>query len=273
MNKWTVITVTYNNSAELLNYWGGAQHQPVDWIVVDNASADGSAALAGEMGAEVISLGANVGFSAANNVGLRYVRTPYVAFVNPDVQICAGNWMSRFEALLNAGHLDIVAPQLINVDGTTQNNARGVPYLASKVAHRLFPDRAREWGYVGTASQVSYCTWLMGAAICSRTSTIRAMGGWDERYFLYYEDHDLCLRGWSNGLKVGIDPTVEWIHEWKRETSSFAIKAWKAELRSMLKFYATYPDLLLWPASGGASGRKYGEQSWTAVELSLPEES
>lgn len=269
MKKWTIITVTYNNAKELSNYWSEARHLGAEWLVVDNASDDGSGELAGKLGANVVRLDTNLGFSAANNIGLRHLRTPYVAFVNPDVRVSGGDWMGRLGALLDLGHLDIVAPQLVNIDGTKQHNARGAPYLAWKVAHRLSASRAQEWGYIRTVSEVSYCSWLMGAAICSRASTIRALGGWDERYFLYYEDHDLCLRGWQKGLKVGIDPTVEWTHEWKRETSSFAPRAWKAELRSMLTFYKTYPKLLLWPRDSGVPDEYCGEFSWATVDLSV----
>jgi GT2 family glycosyltransferase len=106
----------------------------VRWIVADNSSSDGSAAAAEELGAEVVHLPRNVGFAAANNLGLQLVASRYVAFVNPDVTIDA-NSLAVLEALIDRYNAP-VAPQLVIEDETAQASARGLPFLVDELAHR-----------------------------------------------------------------------------------------------------------------------------------------
>jgi N-acetylglucosaminyl-diphospho-decaprenol L-rhamnosyltransferase len=77
---WSVVTVTYNSAAILRHCWYEAA-KPFEWIVVDNGSQDDSADVAEELGARVVRLAANVGFSAANNIGARHSSAPYLFFV------------------------------------------------------------------------------------------------------------------------------------------------------------------------------------------------
>jgi len=74
---WTVVTVTYNSAEVLSACWKGFD-QAYDWVVVDNNSTDDSAAVAEELGARVVRLPANVGFSAANNIGVSHSTNPYL---------------------------------------------------------------------------------------------------------------------------------------------------------------------------------------------------
>ncbi|MEK8107831.1 glycosyltransferase [Micromonospora sp. M12] len=119
---WSVITVTYNSADTLRRCWGNA-HKPYEWIVVDNNSADDSVAVAEELGARVVRLPENVGFSKANNVGVRHVTSEYVLFANPDLEVGPDGFATL------QGHLDahggLVAPQLLGTDGTPQPNGRG----------------------------------------------------------------------------------------------------------------------------------------------------
>ena len=242
---WTLVTVTYNSELQLESCWGAAAIGHARWVVVDNASEDDSVDVARQLGAEVIQLPRNIGFSAANNIGLASVASPWVAFLNPDVTIADAANLGRL-ARVAAANDALVAPQLLNPDGTEQPNARGLPFVADKVANRVgrFPgSRLEEYVRSGLTTP-TYCAWVIGAAVAGRADLFRELGGWDERYFVYYEDHALGLRSWQAGHPVVLDPGVRWSHEWQRATTRLHVTPWRHELRSATRFYAKHPHLV-----------------------------
>lgn len=246
---WTLITVTYNNAQELRDWWVDVDAQGAKWIVVDNNSTDGTADFAESLGADVIRLPQNVGFSRANNVGLRRTRTKYVAFVNPDVSLDA---MSLHTLGQIASERDaVVCPQLVNPDGTRQANGRGIPFLWDKLSHRgiALPGSSLADYLPDTTPGNTFVAWAMGAAVCGETDRIRSAGGWDERYFLYYEDHAFGLNAWSRGQEVIVVSDVLWTHAWKRETKGLRLRPWLREIASASRFYSVYPQLLLPPTT------------------------
>lgn len=243
-NDWTLITVTYNNSTELHRWWSSRRHVAHRWIVVDNASNDDSVEVAKSLGAEVIRLDRNVGFAAANNAGLARVKSEWVAFVNPDVAVDPETFPRIAAVCTRFG--SICAPQLVNPDGSVQANGRGLPFLADKLAHRgvVLPGSGLQQYLPPVEGNVIYVAWVMGAAVCGRRETFEGLGGWDERYFLYYEDHELGLQAWAHGIPVILDGTITWRHEWKRATKAIAWSPWRRELSSALTFFSHHPRLL-----------------------------
>ncbi len=217
----------------------------IRWIVVDNASVDDSREVAKSLGAHVVSLDHNIGFGAANNVGFKLAESPYIAFVNPDVTIPWDSLPVLAVAIDRSSGL--VSPQLINMDGSLQPNGRGWPYLLRKVQNRLGnsskPNAYRLYADRGEYREV---VWMIGAAVLgSREAFDRLNGPWDERFFVYYEDKDLCLRARAIGLSSIVVGDVQWIHGWERATTTLNVAAWRREFASMATFYARYPALLL----------------------------
>ncbi|QCO99611.1 glycosyltransferase [Arthrobacter sp. 24S4-2] len=106
--RWSIITVAYNSADVLRRHWSSPIPDDVEWIVVDNNSADSSVQTARELGAKVIELGRNAGFSAANNSGMASATGQYIGFVNPDVFV---QWDSlvQLETLIDASGA-IVSP-------------------------------------------------------------------------------------------------------------------------------------------------------------------
>lgn len=244
-SEWTVVTVSHNSASVLRRCWEGCDLGGARWVVVDNASTDDSVEVARALGADVLARATNDGFSAANNAGLATVDTPWVMFANPNVVVSDGSGLARLaETLARWGAM--VAPQLLNTDGTRQRNARGLPRLRAKLAHRGVPvpgTDPRDYTR-GDLEVPTYVAWAIGAAIGGPTALFRDLGGWDERYFIYYEDHDLGLRSWRAGHPVILDPGVQWVHEWQRETARLRWGPWRHELRSARIFYREYPSLL-----------------------------
>ena len=242
--KWSLITVTYNSAAKLAEFWRHSRLPAgVEWIVVDNASTDNSVELARALNARVIELGKNVGFSAANNVGFHASSGRYVGFINPDASIDFESLPLLASSIESTGGL--VAPQLVNCDGTLQPNGRGYPFLLDKVRNRLQPNaNSSPYRRFAPAGESAPVVWFIGAVILGRRDQLELLGAWDEHFFLYYEDKDLCLRAAKAGIPCTLVGKTKWVHGWARATTKLDISAWKRELPSMLKFYLRYPRLL-----------------------------
>jgi N-acetylglucosaminyl-diphospho-decaprenol L-rhamnosyltransferase len=254
----SLITVTYNSARVLERFWAGHFFPAdVEWIVVDNASSDGSAETARRLGAHVVALDENRGFSAANNIGLSESHGEFIGFVNPDIALDVAT-LGELER--TARDCDaVVAPQLLNDDGSPQPNGRGFPLLTSKIRNRIGREDPRYLLYADSAPR-RVC-WLMGAAVFATRPVLERFGAWDPHFFVYYEDTDLCLRAWRAGVPVLVDPRVQWKHGWARETKSLNLRAWRLELASMARFYARYPEFL----RGRAASRRAHPQIDSAV--------
>lgn len=256
---WTVVTVTHNSARRLEEFWTSPPPDGVSWIVVDNASSDGSASTAWRLGAtDVIELSVNVGFSKANNIGWRSTSSPYVAFINPDVAV---GWRG-LEPLADVldSRAVLVAPQLLNRDGSLQPNGRGEPTIWAKLGNRSSLVRSDSYRRYADLGQILDVSWFIGAAVAARRETLERLSGWDERYFLYYEDSDLGMRARRLGLTSVVHGDVRWVHGWERETTKLHWRPWAREFRAAWRFYRTYPSLLIprmWSSAGlGTSWRQ-----------------
>lgn len=243
--NWTLITVTFNSSEDLRERWSGRDLNGARWIVADNASSDGSADIAESLGAKVIRLSENVGFARANNAALAETDTEYVAFVNPDVAVVSAD-LERLATTIDS-HSAIVAPQLLNPDGSTQPNGRGLPFLVDKFANRgiRLPGSRLDLYVPDVADEPTRVQWFMGAVVCGRADYFRSSGGWDERFFLYYEDHVMGLEASRRGHLVLVDPSSRWTHGWARDTKRFSWRPWMREFASASRFYRMHPYLIL----------------------------
>jgi GT2 family glycosyltransferase len=178
-------------------------------------------------------------------------------FVNPDVTPRIDTLDSLEKTIVE--NRALVAPQLQNLDGTPQPNGRGWPTLRNKVLHRIDPSRTVDtYRLFASPGELREVVWLTGAAIASSRQQLEAIGVWDERYFLYYEDSDLCLRARKAGIPSIVDGSAIWTHVWARETAGLNIRAWRHEISSLVKFYAAHPGLLF---AGRAEEHAHGRAS------------
>jgi N-acetylglucosaminyl-diphospho-decaprenol L-rhamnosyltransferase len=180
-------------------------------VVVDNASTDGSSngLKAGRASLEVAHNATNRGFAAACNQGAERGRSRFVLFLNPDVRVRSdtiANAVRYMDDPTNSG-VGILGAQLLDADGDVQRSCARAPTATTLLLHALFLDRLfpafvpphflTEWDHGDTRAVDQ----VMGAFLLIRRSLFERLGGFDERFFLYFEDVDLCLRarqaGWS----------------------------------------------------------------------------
>lgn len=227
---------------------------PVQWsaIVVDNASADGTAPLRDLSRTTLIANERNVGFGAAVNQAAATTGARLLWLLNPDCEVLLGAFATLVETL--GRHVDcaIAAPQLLNADGSVQASARGEPtawtglfgrntlltrvFPSSGVARRNLP--AADLVASGVAS--APVDWVMGAAMLIRREPFDLVGGFDERYFLYWEDADLCWRLRERGHSTRYVPQARVIHAGGISARTQSRLATRAFHRGAYRYYATH---------------------------------
>jgi GT2 family glycosyltransferase len=180
-----------------------AQTRPADAvIVVDNGSADGSVALARELGATVIELGRNTGFAYAANRGIEAADADAVALVNTDVEL-APDWLGRTTAALHDG-VGAVATKMVDLEDPTRLYDAGDVLRRDGVCEQRGRFEADDGRFDVPGEVFAACA---GAGLYRRAAVL-AVGGFDERFFAYLEDVDLGLRLQRAGWRCAYEPAV-----------------------------------------------------------------
>ena len=217
-----VIVVSYNSEGELRGCVEPlAGRDGVRVLVVDSASQDGSLASVADLDVTAIPLAENRGFAHACNAGLRAGSSEYVLLLNPDARI-EPEGLARLVAVAEATPgAGVVAPRIVEPDGTLDFSLRRYPRLRTRYAqalflHRLFPHAA--WSDEVVRDPQVYerpgsFEWASGACLLLPRSALEALGGLDEGFFLYCEDLDLCRRLAGAGFARRYEPGVVAVHE------------------------------------------------------------
>ena len=227
--------------------------QPPETIVVDNASSDGSAArLRAAPRIRLIANDTNVGFGAAVNQAARATDAPLLWVLNPDCRVLPGAFAALARTLDAHVECAIAAPQLLNDDGSVQASARGEPgawtglFGRHGLLTKFFPNAAAARRNLPAADLVASgvesapVDWVMGAAMLIRRAPFDAVGGFDERYFLYWEDADLCRRLRDAGFTTRYVPGARVRHAGGASARTDSRRAVRAFHDSAYRYYTTH---------------------------------
>jgi N-acetylglucosaminyl-diphospho-decaprenol L-rhamnosyltransferase len=214
-----LVTVTRNSAAELEALLASIdRHLPGgEVIVVDNASSDETLAVARSAShAQVIAVDRNVGFGAGCNIGVAAVKQPVTALVNPDVELLDDSLLALAAQALQPPER-LLAPLVLNADGSRQDTVHPRPASAPDLGRvfvppGLAPRRAAIPLAPWRADGPRRVGWAVGCALVARTDTLRRLGPFDERIFLYYEDLDLALRAGEQGIETWFWPSGQVLH-------------------------------------------------------------
>ncbi len=226
MNDLTVIVVTWNSGSDieecLRTALSASRGLQAKIVVVDNGSTDGTRQIVAEHFPEVslVANRGNIGFAAANNVGIRQADSRYLMLLNPDTIVREG----AFRGLVGFmdAHSDCWAagPALLNGDGTPQRTGVRFPslwnlFVESFFLDRLFP-RSRIFGRhrelyedPGRSRPVDF---VQGSCLIVRREAVEAVGVLDEEFFMYFEETDWCYRMKKAGGTVYYTPDGEVVH-------------------------------------------------------------
>ncbi len=237
------VIVTHNSAGDLRALIDGPTVSSFDRVVVvDSNSSDDTLEVASGAGLEVVAQPLNKGFAAAANLGARRASGPEFALLNPDIRFAHSEDLGLLRQHLSEPTVAAVAPALVLPGGELQDSARNVPSPRDLVVRRLtgrHPDAIRESAPVDV-------DWVVGACVVLRRSAFEQIGGFDERYFLYFEDVDLGVRLAAAGYRVRFDPTVLAFHEHAAASRSrLTAPATRHHMRSAMRFYTRHPRFVL----------------------------
>ena len=260
--QWAAVVVNYEAGPLLLtcvqSLFGDTSAGTPEVVVVDNGSADGSVAEVRRAfpAVQVLTPGVNLGYAAAANRGIALTSAPVVAVGNPDLEIEAGTAAAMLARLRTEPDLAALGPALRNPDGTQYPSARahvsGLDAVGHAVLGRVRPRNrfTRRYRQLDADwDQPRDVDWVSGALVFLRRAAVDSVGGWDERYFMYMEDVDLCWRLRRLGWRVGYDPRGAAVHvqgasteghpyrmilEHHRSAYRFASRRWEGLRRCLL---------------------------------------
>ncbi len=233
----TVIIVNYNAAYFLKRCLESVFAQDgvrFEVLVVDNASTDHSRNLIQESFPKVhlIANSINMGFSRANNQALESAAEECIYFLNPDTEVQPGAF-SRMVAYLSVHpEVGIAGTRIVNPDGSSQSSVEW-RYPGGKHGEKELKMRI---GF--PTGDMNPIAWVLGASMVGRRSLLREIGGFDERFFLYGEDADICLRVRQAGFRVGFIPEAVILH-WggQSERGHHRLAVWEKKVHAETLFY------------------------------------
>ena len=242
------VIVSYNVADLLVRCVESLRADGIDRIVVvDNASADDSVAAIrrADPRVEVVALDRNLGYGAGANRGVERTAEAHVLVLNPDVEVEPGSTKVLLEALARDHGLALVGPRIVTQEGEVYPSARTFPDLVDAAGHAFlhfvwpsnpFSRRYRmlDWDH-RDARDVD---WVAGTHLLARRSAWDQVGGFDDAFFMYMEDVDLCWRLHAAGWRVGYEPRASVIHGIGRSTDQTPYRMIAAHHRSLLRYAA-----------------------------------
>jgi GT2 family glycosyltransferase len=220
--KVDAVIVSYNSRDTLRDCLEPLAATPdVNVIVVDNASTDRSLEVVADLPVRSIDAGRNGGFAVGCNLGLAAGDAPLVLFLNPDARIRPSDLEHMAAALAEEPDVALVGPKLLDKEGRVVPSVRryqraGSAWAQALFLHRLLPRAAWANEIVRDPSfyeRVAHPEWLSGACMLVRRDALEQIGGFDEDFFLYCEDMDLCARLRAAGHRIRYEPSATVNHD------------------------------------------------------------
>ena len=247
------VLVNYNSGTELRRALESIEREARgSWeaVVVDNASTDGSEAAALEFPqVRLVRNQENVGFARGVNQAVAGCRAARILVMNPDCQLMPGSLSPLMAMLDSDAKCAIAAPRILDPDGSPQGNARGDPDMLTGLFGRTSSLRrtlpglevARRNVVDGTKDDESIrVDWVSGACMLARREAMAAVGGFDERYFMYWEDADLCRRLRERGYTIRYVPAASAVHRVGHSSRTARTLSVRAFHKSAYLYYSTH---------------------------------
>lgn len=246
----SIVTVTMNHLSVLKDmlqslYVTSKPTISFELIIVDNCSTDDTVTYIKENYpfVKLIENKKTQGFAKNNNEGAQLAIGNYILILNPDIVLTPNAIDILYDYLRTNPLVGIVAPKLLNADMTLQYSAR--KFMSVKLLLIRIFTKGRDNIHNKTVQQYLMCNityrdpievdWCMGAALLFKKEFYFELNGFDEKFFLYVEDTDICNRCWKAGKKVIYLPDSEMIHMHQRSSKKFSKKTW-IHLKSLLYF-------------------------------------
>ncbi len=213
MNRISVVIVTFNSAStikacidSIIKFSSGCEV-----IVVDNNSEDITCEIVQEFGKRVklIKASTNLGFAKANNLGVKSAIGEYFIFLNPDTEIIQKYSLNRLKIILEKNpEFGIIGPKLMYPDGLLQARVRNLPTVFNAFKEYILGKKGEYDFYSPNCKTLCEVESVIGACMIIKKELFQKVGGFNEKYFMYFEDLELCRQVRFMGLKVGFLPEV-----------------------------------------------------------------
>jgi N-acetylglucosaminyl-diphospho-decaprenol L-rhamnosyltransferase len=233
--------------------------QPDGVVVVDNASTDGSGDLVRSRypGVTLRVNPTNRGYGAAANQAIRSCGGDYVLLLNGDARVVPGTLAALADHMDRHPRAVVVGPLLQRLDGSVERSYFPFPGSMSWLLENepivwllpYLPVPRERFLCLTSATTARVVPWVKGAALLIRQASFEAVGGFDESYFMYFEEVDLCLRLRARGGEVHFTPAATVIHAGGASTSQVRRAMHVAHFTSALQFYRRHysaPRRIFW---------------------------
>ena len=257
-----IVTVSYGSGAVLAGFLDSthaASAHPTRTIVVDNrpeGDAEARSMTEGS-GAVYLAPGKNLGYGGAINAAAADLpdSVRWILVSNPDVILTPGS----IDALVATGEADpgigSIGPAVLTAEGTVYPSARAVPSLRTGVGHALFVNlwAGNPWTRAyrrdaETTGEQRDAGWLSGSCVLVRRSAFEQLGGFDDGFFMYFEDVDLGYRLGKAGFRNVYEPRAVVTHTGAHSTNSDSANMVRVHHESAKRFLGKkYQGRLLWP--------------------------
>ena len=240
------VVVSYNARDALLECVASLRREGVEEIVVvDNGSSDRSTeALAdADVAVKLVVPGRNLGFGGGVNHGARRCTGDLLLVCNPDIVLQPGAVPALERRIESDPSLGLVGPRFVAPDGSERPSGRAFPTVRRSSVHAALglvapgsarSDRYRAASRAGAATGI--VDWVTGACFLVRRDAFESVGGFDERYFMYVEEVDLCMRLARAGWRTGVEPGAVVLHLAGVSTSAHPYRMLAAHHISLWRF-------------------------------------
>jgi N-acetylglucosaminyl-diphospho-decaprenol L-rhamnosyltransferase len=218
-------------------------------VVVDNASIDGSAdhAAADHPEIRLIRNDANRGFAAAANQGMLATTAPFILLLNPDAEVLAGTLGGFVKVATDHARAGAIGALVRDPDGSVYPSARKIPTLGEAIGHAFLgpfvPNRfSKAYTMAGWDRRTERAVeWVSGSCVLLRREALDEIGLFDEGYFMYVEDVDLCTRLRQAGWEVRFCPELEVVHIGGVSTGGYRSRRMTLEhSRSIYRYFVKF---------------------------------
>lgn len=281
-----VVILNYNSGEDILSCLGSLWEvgEPLEVVVVDNASSDGSPQRITERFPHVCMVRneRNLGFATAANQGVRASRAPHVFLLNPDATVRPQALTTLMRCLDERPRAGAVGPLVRNPDGSIQPSKRGFPSLPEAAMHGLlglfWSTNPGTRAYLLTdtdLSQLRRVGWVAGHSVLLRREAFEAVGGFDERFFFFVEDVDLCRRLWDAGWEVWFEPRAEVVHTWGTSWAHRPLRFLWLHHRNLFRYVTKHrrgPWVIAYPVIGAGLAARFLMLAvrWLVARRSVP---
>ncbi|RYZ30108.1 MAG: glycosyltransferase family 2 protein [Chitinophagaceae bacterium] len=249
----SIVIVTYNSEKHILKCVDSILREVNDIsfeiVVVDNNSTDSTKEiLIKKPKVKLIANKQNVGFARANNQGIEEARGEFVMILNPDIVLTKESKLKNLMTFVEENpSTGIVSARLFYEDGNVQESARQFPsvftffirgFKLEKYFNKAgFYQKNNVYKYLACSDPVRV-DWVIGAFMFTKKKILEQVGSFDDNFFMYYEDADLCDRIQKKGYEIIYYPEVSAVHAYCRESAKPLISKLKLiHLHSFFRFY------------------------------------